>query len=213
MKPLIAKTVKTAIIRTPRLISLAKAKEGIAAIEFALLAPLMIGMYFGVTEIAMAIIADRNISHSTNVVADLATQVTSLDGNSIEDVMNAALAVASIPSSERTNITIELNSYEELPDGTRNRIGYARLGPPIASGDATYRVADLGPRLLNSSAGVVVARIDYRYTPVTYRFLDNIILNETFILKPRQSITVPFEDGGKTEFTCAVGESLRVICT
>lgn len=199
-------------LRKSRLAALSKAKDGIAAIEFALLAPVMIGMYFGVTEIAMAIIVDRNISHSTNVVGDLATQVASLDKAGIEDVMNAALAVAAIPAADVSKITIELNSYEEASDGTRTRIGYARLGPAISSGPATYDHSQLGARLLNSNSGVLVARVDYRYTPVTYKFMNNVVLNETFILKPRQSETVPFKQGGTNSFTCTAGSNMKVTC-
>jgi len=49
-------------------------EDGIAAIEFAIIAPVMIGMYFGLAEIASAISVDRRISHGTNVAGDMATQ-------------------------------------------------------------------------------------------------------------------------------------------
>ena len=49
-------------------------REGIAAIEFVFVAPIMIGMYFGLAEISTAISADRRISHATNVAGDLTTQ-------------------------------------------------------------------------------------------------------------------------------------------
>ena len=62
--------------------------RGIAAIEFAIIAPVMIGMYFGLAEIASAISMDRRISHSTNVVGDLSTQQPELRDGEIAEVLS-----------------------------------------------------------------------------------------------------------------------------
>jgi len=48
------------------------AKDGVAAIEFVFVAPIMIAMYFGLAEMSLAISADRKISHGTNIAGDLA---------------------------------------------------------------------------------------------------------------------------------------------
>jgi len=44
--------------------------DGIAAVEFAILTPFMIALYFGLVEIAMIIHADKTTSHATNIAGD-----------------------------------------------------------------------------------------------------------------------------------------------
>lgn len=202
------------ILRLPK--RLAKDNKGVAAIEFALIAPVMIAFYFGLSEISMAISADRNVAHSASVAGDLTTQTSSLDRLQVEDVMTAAVAVLGIESSEIGDITIELNSYRKPPGGgATETIGYARLGPAIsAGGPATFNPDSLGANMLNTTSGVVVARVNYKYKPVTYAFMKNVTLHETFALKPRKSLSVPFDDGtGKKNFTCSALANLQVTCT
>lgn len=47
--------------------------EGVMAVEFALIAPVMIGMLFGMIELTDAIMAKRRVSMATSMLGDLAT--------------------------------------------------------------------------------------------------------------------------------------------
>lgn len=187
--------------------------RGVAAIEFALIAPVMIAFYFGLSEISMGIAADRDVTHATSVAGDLATQVTTLDRLGVEDVMTATLAVLGAPSRKRTDITIELNSYR-MVGGAVQTVGYARLGPQIsAGGPATYDPSTINSNMLNDTSGVVVARVNYQYEPATLVFMKNVTLNETFLLKPRRSLSVPFDEGGATNFSCTAQSDMSATCT
>lgn len=188
-------------------------RKGVAAIEFALIAPVMIGFYFGLSEISMGITADRQVTHAASVAGDLATQVTSLDKAGIEDVFTATVAVMGVNSTKLANVTIELNSYKMEADGTIETIGYARMGPQISSGSATFDPSTLGDNMLNSTSGVVVARVNYKYKPPTLAFMSNVTLAETFLLKPRKSLAVAFDEGGSKNFSCAAGNDYKVTCT
>lgn len=190
-----------------------KNRDGVAAIEFALIAPVMIAFYFGLSEISLGIGADRQVTHATSVAGDLATQVTSLEKQDLEDVLTATVAVLGVHSSRLSRVTIELNSYEMDPGGNITRVGYARVGPPIsAGGPATFNPNTLGTNMLNSTSGVVVARVNYQYKPATLAFMSNVTLAETFLLKPRKSLSVPFGNGGSTDFTCTANSDYSVSC-
>lgn len=196
--------------RLPR--RLAKDKRGVAAIEFALIAPVMIAFYFGLSEISIAIAVDRDVTHATSVAGDLTTQVIDLDKDGVTDVMTAALTVLDVDSSNRSKVTVELNSYEKN-GATITRIGYARMGPAIsAGGPATYNPATLGNNLLSDTSGVVVARVNYKYRPNTLMFMKNVTLAETFILKPRKSLVIPFDQDGKSNFSCTAQSGNTVTC-
>ena len=79
-------------------------ERGIAAIEFAIIAPIMIGMYFGLAEIASAISVDRRISHGTNVAGDLATQQPDLKDGDIEEIISAAVRVMGVSNASQISI-------------------------------------------------------------------------------------------------------------
>lgn len=188
-----------------------KNEDGIAALEFALLAPMLFGVYFGVTVVALAIAADRDVSHATSVIADLATQETELDAAAINNIMTAGVAVLGVGKDkyDASRITMELISYEKT-GSTVNRVGYARLGPDMGAYNDSRLAAN--DRLLSESSGVVVARILYKYDMPIAGF-SNYRLAESFVLKPRKSQNVPFGTGtagGNTFASCRVSTSLIV---
>ncbi len=196
--------------------ALSKNEEGVAAIEFALIAPFMLALYFGMSEIALGITADRQVAHATSVAGDLATQVATINTDEMADVMTATLAVLGVTydTVSAQKVTIELNSFQKDTDGTITRVGYAILGPPIsAGGPADYDASGLSDQMLNDQSGIMVARINYAYEPVTLMFMKNVTLNETFLLKPRQSVTIPFDEDGKNAFKCSASKNLSVTCS
>lgn len=228
MKPTLTTSLKTRAIRTvsrfsslpfvasctQHLHNFRADTRGVAAIEFAFIAPVMLGMYFGLLEISMAIGADRKVSHAANIAGDLVTQGTSVDKAGIEDIMEATLAVLNVNSASLNNVTIEVSSYEMLDDGakTRQRIGYARLGPEISRGNPVYNPADIGDRLISINSGAVVARVNFLHSPITTQFMSDVVLHETFVLKPRGPATVPFDEGGNNTFMCTFTGTDTVTC-
>lgn len=207
------KLLSTVFRQLPSLKKIRRNEDGVAAIEFALVAPIMIGFYFGMAEIALGIMTDRNVSHAAAVSADLSTQLPTMSSLEISDVMTATLAVMGVQQSKLSEVTIELNSYQMETDGTINQVGYARLGPQISKGPANYDPTQLNAQMFNAQSGVVVARLNYKYQPATMMFMDNFTMTETLVMKPRKSISVTFDEGGMTSFTCSAGADMLVSCT
>lgn len=190
---------------------LRKNEEGVAAIEFAIIAPLMITMYFGLAEIASAISVDRRISHGANVAADLVTQNAQMTTDDIEEALAAAVRVMGV--NNVSDVTIDIRSYVIDTNGAPQSEGVVQFN----SGAATLKnlnVATLDTKILNENSGVVVTRVAYTYSPLKLRFFDtDITLNETFMLKPRRSNSVILaEDNGKN-LACSGGTFTSINCT
>lgn len=190
---------------------LRKDEEGVAAIEFAIIAPLMIVMYFGLAEMASAISVDRRVSHGANVAADLVTQNAQMTTNDIEEALVAAVRVMGVDNV--SDVTIDIRSYVMDTNGIPQPEGVVQFN----SGAATlknFNVATLDTRILNETSGVVVTRVAYTYTPLKLRFFDtDITLNETFMLKPRRSNAVILaEDNGKN-LSCSGNTFASINCT
>ena len=187
-------------------------ERGIAAIEFAIIAPIMIAMYFGLAEMASAISVDRKISHGTNVAGDLSTQQPEIKDEDIEEVLAAALRVMDIPDVDRVSIDMEsfILPAEGDPPQSQGRITVNGSVGNFNQFDATT----LDAKLLNATSGVMVTRVRYKYTPFQLRFFDSTItLQETFLLKPRRSDVVLIQDGPGSEITCSATHYSNVSCT
>ncbi len=75
------------------LIRLGRDQRGVSAVEFAMLLPLMITLYLGVVEISQAVGIDRKVTLTTRTVADLASQVTSINNADMTNLLGASASV------------------------------------------------------------------------------------------------------------------------
>lgn len=176
--------------------------DGIAAIEFAFIAPVMLFMYFGMAEVATAITIDRQVSHSANVAGDLTTQSETVSADEMSEIMTATMLVMGIPASQHGNVTIEIASYSRDADDNVVPMGSAVLNGPFP---VTFDASELDARILSNTSGVVVARVNYNYEPLKLRYMpSNFDLREIFMLKPRKSANVEILDpGGSSNYTCS----------
>ena len=176
-------------------------KDGVAAIEFAFVAPVMIALYIGLAEVSLLISADRNVSHAASVTGDLATQEENLSRSEVEDIFNATLAVLGTNYTDSQRVSIDIRSLEVDSGDTVVEVGYAKLGNGFG---AKYDPAGTSATLLNQTSGMVVTRIKYEYHSPSRTYVQTPNLTETFILKPRKSKSIPFTSG---PFICTVVNS------
>lgn len=192
-------------------------EDGIAAIEFAFIAPIMLFMYFGMAEVATAISTDRKISHSANVAGDLATQSEMISKAEMAEIMKATMMVMNIPDDKLNYVTIEITSYTRTDDDDPTSV--VENGKATFKGNAgidfpNFDATVLDKAILSSTSGVVVARVNYIYEPLKLRYMPtDFNMSETFMLKPRKSAHVSFDDsGGSTTYTCTPSGSGNVSC-
>lgn len=189
-------------------------RDGIAAIEFALIAPIMIALYIGLAEISLLVTADRNVSHAASVTGDLATQVESLDADEIENVFEATLAVLGTNYTNSGRMTVDMLSLIVDGSGNIQEVGYAKLGSGLGT---KFDASGVNANLLNATSGLIVTRISYHYHSPSREFVGTPTLAETFMLKPRKSTSIPFVGAASsTTVSCTLtgsGNTVGVTCT
>lgn len=178
-----------------------KNRDGVAAIEFAIIAPIMLALYMGLAEVSLLVTADRRVSHASSVIGDLATQIEDLDEDDIEDIMNAAFAVLGVSQADAARVSMDIRSFKKENNGTVTEVGYAKLGNGWGS---KYNADNTSATLLNSLSGLVVARVKYIYHSPSREFVGTPTLKETFMLKPRRSATIPFKNGSSSTINCTL---------
>jgi Flp pilus assembly protein TadG len=96
----------TRLKRSQHLARLRIDESGVAAVEFALLLPLMLTMYLGTVEISQAVGVDRKVTLTSRTLADLASQVTSISSTDMSNILNASSAVIAPYDASKLKVTV-----------------------------------------------------------------------------------------------------------
>ena len=168
--------------------------SGLAAVEFALFLPIMITMFFGMIEVADAVLADRRVTIATNNAADLAAQSLELTPQDIQGLFDASVSV--LQPGNTDNITMTIVSV--VSDSNDNPIVHWAVDKTGADSTEFPRGADFdlfsesftsgnNGFLLNHGLAVIYVIIPYPYEkPFTHRFVDMTInFNQNSIRVPR----------------------------
>src|SRR5436190_19486601 len=85
---------------------LAHDQRGISAVEFAMLLPLMLTLYLGAVEISQGVGIDRKVTLTTRTVADLASQVSSINNADMTNLLNASASVILPYDTTKLKVTV-----------------------------------------------------------------------------------------------------------
>ncbi|KRE11896.1 hypothetical protein ASE63_19310 [Bosea sp. Root381] len=137
-------------------------RRGVAAVEFAMILPVMLTIYFGIVEVGQAVMIDRKVTQLTRTLADLASQSKAAIGNAeIQNIFNAAQTVM-MPYNR---VAPKMSIHHIVIDGA----GLARVcwsdednSTKLARGTTVNLPADL--RVPNTS--LIMAQASYAFTPV-----------------------------------------------
>ena len=187
-------------LRRLRFRKFAHETRGAAAVEFALVTPLMIGMYFGMVELSTGVAIDRKVTLVSHTVSDLISQSAAVDDTAIANVFNAGSSImtpylaspltatvtaVSIDNTGRATVVCS-RRWTSAGGVTSGRLKNAVVTPSIPAG------------LVVNNTELIWAEVSYVYTPaVGYVVRSAITLSDQFYARPRQSSTIDF-----TNATC-----------
>jgi Flp pilus assembly protein TadG len=165
-----------------RFAKLGSNESGMAAVEFAMLLPLMVTLYLGGVEISQAVSIDRKISLVARSVADLVAQDTVVMNAEMTDILNAGTAVAAPFSATPLKIIVSSVVVDA------NNI--AKIAWSSATSNTTARTKDdvvtLPTSLKVANTSVIWAEVTYKYTPtIGYVITGPINLTDRIYMRPR----------------------------
>ena len=178
--------------------------KGIAAIEVALVLPVLLLLYFGLFEITNLVTLNRKVTYAASVVADLVAQnKTSVLKVDVQNYFNAAnMVMAPTPGAQ---VRAEVFGYRKA-GATISLLWKTNNGAGSSCGAAPTMGA-MAP-LMVSGNDLVVARVCTTYQPYTGSFLghyivgdSSIVIQENITQRPRSTLTL-------TCYTTTVGGAL-----
>lgn len=173
-------------------------QSGLAAIEMALIFPVVLVLFLGMIDVTALISDNRRLSYSANAVADLVSRLESPATKAkIEDAFKAVDVV--MKSAQPTPVRVEVWNYRKNASG--NAAWVWRHKSDTGS-DCAVPVTTQLATLMAAGNDIIVAVTCATYTPIIFRFTGRTILRtsqsfpmrEQIVMRPRFSVLLDCSD-------------------
>ena len=161
--------------------------QGTSALEFALLAPMMLVVFFGLVETGQAVLAGRRTGHAASTVGDLVAQKSAVSSSDTTDSFAAgAQMMAPLPTASLkmkvTSVTLQSNGAATVDWSDASGLAADTKGAPYA--------APAG-MLTSTGDSVIVSTATYTLTQVSSFVLRNgVTYSRVTYSKPRDGTQV-----------------------
>jgi Flp pilus assembly protein TadG len=179
----------------------ARDRDGLAAVEFAFLLPVMITIFFGMVEVAAAVSCRADVSNVASTAADLVAQEGTATTADLSNVFNASNTIlypyydgtSQDPTKNtKPNITIASvvdNGAIDFKSGTVAWV-CAQGTPAVHVG----QVINFGQALMTTGGSIIYAHITYNYASPTSKVIaGSITMQNDFYTKPRRVAKIPLQ--------------------
>lgn len=193
--------------------ALIRDQRGIAAVEFALIVPLLLSLYFVTMEVSQAIETNKKVSRMSSMVADLITQqqaISQCEVNAVMTIGDSILQPYGRSNSTITVTAIEITALQGKPPKALVEWSRKRIGGKPEIGETKGSVATV-PEDLMTPGFLIRVDSDLPYQPVITwtpdqqtatglgvmgKIFENgkLDMKETYYLRPRMSATIPCAD-------------------
>ena len=170
-------------------------RSGVAAIEFAMIVPIMVMLFFGTVEFSQALTCDRRVAQMASTTADLVAQYDTLSIAQVDNIFKISKSLL-LPYTT-TGLEMSVTNLSKTGTGTPAGTWSQDLNSPTGPYQGAYSGSVPTGLLPDQSAGattcVVMAEVKYLFKPTIGYFLSpstGVNLNEKFYLKPRKSTCV-----------------------
>lgn len=163
-------------------------RKGFAAVEFAMVVPIMLMLYIGSVEVCEGLSLQQRVTSIARDTADLAAQVTSVTPADLTDIMRISDSLLGGYDPTRLKVTL-VSILADAQGDPYVQWSVARDGSiPYAKG-AAYTTLEIG--LVAPGQGIIISNVSYTFRPPIAHFIvDELELGESFSLSPRKSASV-----------------------
>lgn len=163
-----------------------RSTNGIAALEFAMMLPLLLLVLFGIMELGTAIVVKDKLRNAASTVAEIANQYTTIHDSDMSAILGATTAIITPYSVANASVVlsqISINgngkaivTWSDAQNGTARTVGSSVTIPSsIAVGNTV----------------VLLGEVSYRYTPAFgYAMTGSMTLQDSLYATPRSGSSI-----------------------
>jgi len=187
---------------------LARSRQGVAAVEFAFVAPVLLALYFVTLEVSHAIETNKKVGRAASMIADLITQQQCVTPTSVDAIMQ--IGKATLQPYDRSQLAVHVTGIQISDEDTpKVTVAWSRMmadtgatapDPDEKADDPTTVPSEL--KIRNTFLVRVQTTLDYRpiiawsadakQTLGLMAAFDNINMAEQYYLRPRMSNSIDF---------------------
>lgn len=163
-------------------------KRGVAAVEFAVIVPVMLILFFGVDEFSSVVAVDRKVTLMARTLSDLTSQNDRVSDTQLTNFFNASTAIMTpYPAAPVKSTITEL--YID-PATLQARVQWSQGAAPRANG-TTVTIPDA---LKVGDTYLIFSEVTYKYVPTIGYVMAKagINLSDSTFTRPRQSLCVVY---------------------
>jgi Flp pilus assembly protein TadG len=174
-------------------------ERGVAALEFALLAPFLVLAYFGLAELTQGLMAARKVSAVASTIGDLTAQGASTTPGSISDIFTVGQTLMQpFPTNTSTltmrisSVTVDANNVPRVDWSEGQGLTALTKGSAVSLPMATKaQPTDPNTPFIGVGQSVIMAEAHYQFTSPVAKYLPRTSdLHDILYLSPRQGTTV-----------------------
>jgi Flp pilus assembly protein TadG len=159
---------------------------GSAAVEFAVIVPLMLTLLFGVIEFSSAIAVDRKVTLAARTLSDLTSQSSSVTDT---DLANFTITTKAIMTPYPSGLLHSTVSQLFVDNTLTAKVRWSKG----SAARAVNSVVAIPASLLIAGTYLIYAEADYTYTPtIGYVMKSSVMLSDFTYTRPRQSACVQY---------------------
>ena len=164
--------------------------SGLAAVEFAMIIPLMAVLLVGTNEFAAGVAVDRKVTLMARTLSDLTSQNPKVTDDQLTNFFNASKAIMTPYSSTPVQGTI--SELYINPDTLKARVQWSQGAETHADGD----IIDIPAALKVGDTYLIYSEVKYQYMPSVAWFINKttgITLRDISYTRPRQGLCVMYK--------------------
>jgi len=164
-------------------------RRGVAAVEFAMVVPLMLVLLFGTYELSSAVAVDRKVTLMARTLSDLTSQNTDVTDTQLTNFFNASKAIMTPYASTPVNATIT-ELYVD-PSTKQARVQWSKGATP----HEVKKILPIPTAFQTGGTYLIFSEVSYNYIPGTTWFIfekDGIKLSDFSYTRPRYSKCVDY---------------------
>jgi Flp pilus assembly protein TadG len=163
--------------------------RGLAAVEFAMIIPVMAALFLGTNEFSAGVAIDRKVTLMARTLSDLVSQNTSVTDTQLTNFFNASKAILTPYDSTPVNSTI--SELYIAPGTLQARVQWSKGAAPRTTGTTVA----IPTALQVAGTYLIYSEVSYKYVPSVAWFINKvsgITLSDYTFTRPRQSICVMY---------------------
>ncbi|MCB1495538.1 MAG: pilus assembly protein [Bauldia sp.] len=161
-------------------------QSGVSAVEFALILPIMLLLYFGAVELGDALTIKRKVTGVTSALTDLVTQSKKVTDSDMGNIFKAAKTI--MQPYDDGKLAIKVSGVRIDANGKATVAWSDALNDsPLAKGSPIALPANL----IENDTFLVTTEVHYDYKPTFgYVMTGSFDLNDQYYMRPRLSAEV-----------------------